>query len=799
MHFPNQAQQDIYPPRQKSRNYCIEPALLIQKHFKFADANHITQLFSVMLSTKKTGKLLPTIILSLFCSNLFAQISYGGMPLPLQVGETARSESISQDLFVEMPPFDIHEAVTKSKSEQARFKSLEFAHKFHVFLRPGNSGTRFVYNNMKVWRVGIRSPKALSINILFSKFRLPRGAQVFIYNTDQSEILGSYTEKNNSELNLLPVQPLPGDELIVEYQEPLDAEFEGEIEVGEVNHDFRGILRAAEPRDPTQNCNPNLICYPEDIQVGSGVVALIINGNTYCTGSLINNSSNNGIPYLVTATHCLNRDYDAAFLANRRYGMVAGSIVAFFGYQSPGCTKEIRGPLQMTLASTDSVLINEKHDISLLKFRQVPPAEYQPYYPGWNVEASPLPPFHGVHHPNGGIKKVTVDENDIHLTSFGTELPYNMTPAVHWNVATWEVASTEKGSSGSPLFDKDKRIVGTLSGGDSYCSTKAADQYAALYRAWTITNSLGNPNSLKSYLDPANTNRQQIDGYNPHPNKVYTKSSNYNALTDSIAQSYSGSVPMFSTNNSYGYTEFAEEFKSSTPARLQGIFIASAPTNVGIQNLNIRIKIYADNNGAPGTLLHETPLKYSYRYYGTGAFGTTNRDMQYNVENYVQFEVPLEVSGNFYIAYSDNNQVSRGFAALNVKPRGIGTKKKATAWMRNSSGWVRVSENGENLMNTTLLIAPYVEGTGLQDDSQTQEELHVNVSYHKTEQRILIKSNNDLVAWKVFYSGGRKIFENNATQSIGQTYVPTDYWAKGLYIVTVDTTEGRTVHKVLVN
>ena len=141
----------------------------------------------------------------------------------------------------------------------------------------------------------------------------------------------------------------------MEYQEPLDAAFKGDIEIGEVNHDFRGIFRAVEPRDPAQSCHPNIVCYPEDIQPGSGVVALIINGTTYCTGSLVNNSAEDGSPYLLTATHCINKDYDPAFLANRRYDVIAGTIVAFFAYQSPVCDKEIRGPLQMTMASADTL------------------------------------------------------------------------------------------------------------------------------------------------------------------------------------------------------------------------------------------------------------------------------------------------------------------------------------------------------------------------------------------------------------------------------------------------------------
>jgi hypothetical protein len=153
------------------------------------------------------------------------------------------------------------------------------------------------------------------------------------------------------------------------------------------------------------------------------VLELIINGNTYCTGSLVNNTAQDGTPYLLTATHCLNGDYNTSFLADREYDVVAGSIVAFFRYESPVCDATIRGNTQMTLAGADSVLISEKHDISLLRFLQMPPREYQPYYLGWNVSSAPSAPFHGIHHPNGGIKKIPLKTMRLRLLLLELQLP----------------------------------------------------------------------------------------------------------------------------------------------------------------------------------------------------------------------------------------------------------------------------------------------------------------------------------------------------------------------------------------
>lgn len=715
------------------------------------------------------------------------QISYGGRPLPLSINAEARAVTAMEELYVEMPAVSNNASLWRSEEGKEKFKSIEFAHKFHVFLRPDNSGITFSSGNMKVWRVGIRSRSAYSLNILFSKFKLPEGAKVFVYNSDQTEILGSYTEQNNSVLNLLPIQPVGGDELIVEYQEPVNASFKGEIEIGEVNHDFRGVFRAAEPRDPQQDCHPNLICYPEDIEAGSGVLLLIINGTTLCTGSLVNNSAEDGTPYLLTSTHCLNDDYSAKFLANRKYDLVAGSIVAFFNYNSPICSTDIRGPVQMTMASADSVLISERHDISLLKLRQAPPKEYQPYLLGWNAGSSPTGPFHGVHHPNGGIKKVANEEGQLAIGSFDYAR-YNMEPNAHWSVTSWDDGATEGGSSGSPLLDNEKRILGTLTGGLSMCtSPRGPDLYASLSRFWDVAGSLENPYPISYYLDPNNSQSSQLGGSNPFKNAPYTKNQNFRE-DETAVTTYFQSVPMFATNNTFGYSEFAEEFYAKENTLLEGVFISS-PATTGILDMDVRIRVYAGKE-KPERLIHEQPYNYSFEYFSNNLFPVTGRDMRHKVENYVAFDSPVSVSGTFYISYHDANGVAAGFSVFNAEPRKIGSGLVATAWMKNGTGWVKSSENIENPINTSLLIAPYLIGNKSTSVDPVKEEPELAVYYSNEVKRIFIESNYELIEWEIFYSSGQKIHQESADMSINRASYSSAHLPKGVYIVKVKTVDG---------
>lgn len=146
-------------------------------------------------------------------SSLSAQISHGGRPLALNAFKGSSSE-----YFIDMPFFDPEEELRVDSLKQPEFRSFRFAYKFVDQFHRGNSGVNFMLDDgTKVWRLGIRSQGAYSINVLFSEYELPEGAQLFLYNTDQSYILGSFNHLNNSEAGLLPVAPVPGDELIIEY------------------------------------------------------------------------------------------------------------------------------------------------------------------------------------------------------------------------------------------------------------------------------------------------------------------------------------------------------------------------------------------------------------------------------------------------------------------------------------------------------------------------------------------------------------------------------------------------------
>jgi hypothetical protein len=45
-------------------------------------------------------------------------------------------------------------------------------------------------NGDRIWRMLISSPGALSLNFIFDDFYMPQGASMYIYNHDQSDLIG---------------------------------------------------------------------------------------------------------------------------------------------------------------------------------------------------------------------------------------------------------------------------------------------------------------------------------------------------------------------------------------------------------------------------------------------------------------------------------------------------------------------------------------------------------------------------------------------------------------------------------
>jgi V8-like Glu-specific endopeptidase len=676
------------------------------------------------------------LVVSFCCKSLiFAQISHGGSPLFLG-GSSLRSSNELE--FIEMPSFDL-DSVLQSDDLNSRDmrSSYQFAYKFYTHLEKGLQGSsQLLPDGTKVWRIGIHSEGAYSINLLFTKFHLPEGGKLFIYNADYTHVIGSFTHQNNSPNAILPVRPVAGDSIIVEYSEPAHTTFEGELVIGEVNHDYRNILKSEPGSDNgTQYlCMPDVLCEEVDDIIIRSTVLLMINGNTLCTGSLVNNTKNDETPYILTAVHCLNKPIPTHEEFDY-YVAAAGTVVAFFNYNRPVCNFNANGANinmkateEMSMAVTSPKVIIEGKDVALLKLNEKPPVHYNAYYAGWNMdEKRDGKPFTNIHHPQGSVKKYGLYQNNLTL---GTLTGYNFDTNAHWVVNAWNIGSTYGGSSGSPLFDKNKWIIGTLSGGNSLCNGSnpngATDLFAAIYKSWEQTDT---NNQLKTYLDPINTGKKQQEGYDPHKNNPVVRVSN----ADYTAGDKLINTPLAAPNTGFLFgnsnlntTEFAEEFNLTQSGKILGVYLLIPAMNFAATS-GVEIEIYGDVN-SPETLLARKPFRPQYLNYSGGNFTPINKTLSSPSESFVLFDNPVSVGKKFFVAYKINPLASAGsyFSVYNTEFSSPG--KPNTAWLKTGSQWIKASGYEIFPSTTSLALQPlirYTTGNAIKDiDNRKKEFFH---------------------------------------------------------------------------
>ena len=296
---------------------------------------------------------------------------------------------------------------------QKKDDSFQFAIPVPIDLNPSNSGCIVNENGENVWVVGIRSKGALSLNLILQPFNLPAGAYVYIYDGSKTTIRGAFTHDNNLDANLLSTMPVPGDAIILECHFPANISMSEAIGVSQVAHDFYGILGNNPLKDGrfdlSQACNVDVNCTEgigsEDIK--RSVCRILVNGTELCSGVMINNTNQQNIPYMLTGFHCIGTKLEAA------------KTIFVFGYESPWCNGP-DGRVSHSISGSKLTASNNQIDFSLVEMSTFPPLVYKPYLAGWDVSGIAPVNTTSIHHPQGDVKKISIDNNSPVSASYGT-------------------------------------------------------------------------------------------------------------------------------------------------------------------------------------------------------------------------------------------------------------------------------------------------------------------------------------------------------------------------------------------
>ena len=241
----------------------------------------------------------------------FSQISQGGLPLSFQ-----NPQGLSVTVPLEtMQAVDVNRLVSEdSLNDIHKDVPWRFGENIAVDLGLNNSGHWDVLSNGdRIWRLGIACPGAFSINLTFDQYVLPSGATLFVYNTDRSAVIGAFTDYNNRDDSVFATTLLPGDQITIEYFEPASTSFHGLLHLNRVTHGYRDGFSYIKSFGQSGSCNNNVKCPEADTwqnQVRSACM-LVTGGSGFCSGALVNNTSQDGVPYILTANHCSRIDSTA--------------------------------------------------------------------------------------------------------------------------------------------------------------------------------------------------------------------------------------------------------------------------------------------------------------------------------------------------------------------------------------------------------------------------------------------------------------------------------------------------------
>jgi lysyl endopeptidase len=371
------------------------------------------------------------------------------------------------------PAAALSAAASKNTSEAMLGKPLQISIGRNVAQTINNSATNQMLNwktvssGNQIAAISITSADAKSLRIGLAVSKLPESARLRFYtkgSTTANEISGleilksislNIASGDKTEAGRIFWSPITtGSEATIEIEIPAGVSINDvEIAIPQISHFFSTVNEAAETALTSYSwasdglsCQIDVSCSP--IPIASNAVANLfftVNGSTYsCTGTLLNNSASNGIPYLYTANHCIADQ------------TTASSLVTLWFYKSSSCNSTygtydiIYGgaALKYTAADTDSTLLQLNN-----------PAPAGALFAGWDASMQPLNSvFTGISHPRADSQRKSTGS----IQAFLGNAIRNSAGYFSFSSSTMEKSTfyqirmssgvIEPGSSGSALF-----------------------------------------------------------------------------------------------------------------------------------------------------------------------------------------------------------------------------------------------------------------------------------------------------------------------------------------------------------
>ena len=509
-------------------------------------------------------------LINMLFLRVYGQISEGGVPPSFYNQPMLRSGVVATKVPIDFYIEDLRETDNWKAREGG---PTSIAKLIRVDYTMSNSGFHSTLpGGERIWQLNLKAQDAVALMLYYKEFYIPEGGKLFIYRADKTQVLGAYTHVTNPAGGLFATEFVGGDELVLEYVYP---EFNAEnprICIDGIGYgyntaalrEFCGITTYAS----SGSCMVNINCEEGDAwqneKKGVCQIVQIVGSNiTSCSGSLMNNTAEDFKPFILTAEHCSEWENDIASSSDMmRWSFYFHKELEGCGNNSaPVISKTITGCKLLVKTGTD-----DGSDGMLLLLNSMIPENYDVYYNGWDRRDIAASSGVSIHHPNGDYKKISTYDKKVQSSTFFSADYFNGEFNACWNVLFKKTANghavTEGGSSGSPLFNENKLVVGTLSGGTSTCSSPdGLNLYGKLSYHWNRYRT-DSTTRMDFWLNPIDLNVQTLAGrfiklFNPPVNLKTEFSWNKVYLTWSAPSSSEKPVlyNVFRNNEKIGETD----------------------------------------------------------------------------------------------------------------------------------------------------------------------------------------------------------------------------------------------------
>lgn len=377
-----------------------------------------------------------------------------------------------------------------------------------------------------IWLLKINAEDAKALALDFNNINLNTGDKLYVFNDHEN--IHTISKINIKYYDTFSSKFFSGDNITVEFDPEINDTTRRISEKIVLNYAYKNIT-AEHGFGTSGDCEINANCNTEeDFQPEKRAVVRIrtvksVEGKTYlgwCTGTIIGNTNEDDTPYMITADHCYN------YMVNGEYeGASAKDLenwLFYFNYDSPDCenpsaegilaTQYLQGANYKANSGTAG---DADSDFCLLELNNKIPAEYNPFWAGWDNRDIGSPNGYSYHHPSGDIKKINIYNKELTSSEYSDKVATN----THWRTY-WESGVTEAGSSGSSILNRKGQVIGILTGGGTSCSsTTSSDLYGKISYGWEYKPE--NNSQLKYWLDPSSTNKISILGYDSSGSKEF--------------------------------------------------------------------------------------------------------------------------------------------------------------------------------------------------------------------------------------------------------------------------------------